>query len=158
MVQPIGIVILPNGKIIYYNNNLYYGYNNIQIGTYAQILDALSIANQALNTANNKSTSVLGSYVGNGGNSSASPTTITFQSKPKFVVIFETSTSIPYIFFSIYGVSYFWTYLVNASGFTGYGQQNITWGDNSISFYSNDYNSVTQMNRSGTTYIYFASL
>ena len=121
-------------------------------------MDALSIANQALNIANNKSTSVLGSYVGNGGNSSASPTTITFQSKPKFVVIFEADTSIPYIFFSVYGVSYVYTYRVNAAGFGGHGRQTITWGDNSISFYSSDYNSSEQMNDSGTTYIYFASL
>lgn len=104
----------------------------------------------------------LGSYVGTGTGGSANPIVLTFSFKPKIVfVVQDTGDSTPTrgtFLALVYGQA-----KSNGIWYSANSDYNpkltITWGENSVSFYSlsnSSYRAGNQMNVSGQTYYYIA--
>ena len=132
-----------------YNNTLYYGVFKTQIGTYSQIQSVSSIANNALNIANNANANansraiiINGSYTGTGDTSN----TLTFPYAPKFV--------------SITGESWFMvTVSSNPKGITmgssgQYGINMLTWSGTQLTIFNES--SYYNLNNSNINYYYIA--
>lgn len=155
-----------------YNNTLYYGVSKTQIGTYSQIQSVSSIANNALNIANNANANAntkvqmqIVSYVGTGVSGKNNPCSISFSFPPDVVIYignrsvnggsFEFFQSIdnPYVLCSLLDASFstpeylaFGCYAKISSD-----RKTISW----YHYYSNNDNE-NQLNSANTNYYFMA--
>lgn len=93
-----------------------------------------------------------GTYQGTGTSGSSSPTSITVSFVPKFICITNQSDNSKRAFLPFGGYGVCWTQdmtTTNAINVYGLG---TTWGNNNVSWYSN--NAIQQMNENGDTYQY----
>ncbi len=102
-----------------------------------------------------------GSYVGTGTGGAGSPTVLTFNFAPKFLILVEhegasgNNTLLSKVGgYSIYGYNGFYYFYTYSSGWTC---TLSGWGTNTLSFYSGSaYDGTYQFNASGKTYYYMA--
>lgn len=155
-----------------YNNTLYYGVSKTQIGTYPQIQSVSSIANNALNIANNANANAntkvkmeIVSYVGTGTYGVDNPTSLVSSFPIKLAIfLLRWIPSLPGYSYASYSAGYsnifvpslastsyteylgFGEYISGTSGKISSDKKTITW-----------YNTQTadrQNNISGITYYY----
>ena len=98
---------------------------------------------------------VFGTYTGTGSYGAASPNTLTFSHKPVFLVVQrqgnplnDTSRTI-----MVRDSSYYFPYESNQNN-----RSAVTWGNTSVSWYSEFGNALQQANAAGVTYCYIAML
>lgn len=154
-----------------YNNTLYYGVSKTQIGTYSQIQSVSSIANNALNIANNANANTntkafikFGNYIGTGTYGENNPMSLSLDFPIGFVWIFA--------YYSTRNNTYFLSYndfmplisyeILTTSYTKGLGLAETGTGDNygkispdgkTIYWYNSD-NSSAQFNDNSYKYFY----
>lgn len=158
-----------------YNNTLYYGVSKTQIGTYSQIQSVSSIANNALNIANNANANAntkvkmeIVSYVGNGTYGAANPCHIVSDFPIGMALYLGYRTSGAHIYYSFYldaatnnillFTNYLTTSYVYGSGFwsgtslEAYGKKNAN--NTEIWWYMEDGHAGVQLNYAGREYFF----